>query len=202
MKQYTRNSSLAAILFLALALTAQAQAPPFPPGPPVGMAPAPAPIGFGQGTTQARPRVALKVQIVIARYEGDKKVSSLPYTMSVTANGEPVRLRMGSQIPVPSTSYQGNANTTPVVSYTYHNVGTGIDCSATSTDDGRFNVFVGIEDSSVSERRANDAAPTLRNFTTQNTVLLRDGQTMQFTAAADKTTGEVVKVDVTLTVEK
>jgi len=149
-----------------------------------------------------KPMVPVKLQVVIARYEGDKKVSSMPYSMSVTANGDIVRLRMGSQIPVPTTSYQGTAPTTPVTSYTYHNVGTNIDCSAKSTDDGRYSVFVGIEDSSVVERRATDAIPTLRNFSTQNTVVLRDGQTMQFTAAADKTTGEVVKVDVTLTVEK
>jgi type II secretory pathway component GspD/PulD (secretin) len=146
--------------------------------------------------------VPVKVQIVIAKYEGDKKVSSLPYTLSVTANGDRVSLRMGSQIPVPTTSYQGAANTTPVTTFSYHNVGTNIDSGVRTTDDGRYSVFVGIEDSSVVERRANDPVPTLRNFSTQNTVVLRDGQTMQFTSAGDKTTGEVVKVDVTLTVER
>ena len=60
----------------------------------------------------------------------------------------------------------------------------------------------GTEDSSIAETRGTGSVPTLRNFSTQNTVVLRDGQTMQFTAAADKTTGEVVKVDVTMTVEK
>jgi hypothetical protein len=52
------------------------------------------------------------------------------------------------------------------------------------------------------ERRSADSAPTLRSFSTSNEVVLKDGQTAQFTAAADKTTGEVMKVDVTLTVEK
>jgi hypothetical protein len=151
---------------------------------------------------QPKPIVPVKVQVVVARYEGDKKISSMPYTLSVTGNGDPVKLRMGSQIPLPTTTYQGGTNSTPVTSYAYHNVGTNIDCSVKTTDDGRYNVFVGIEDSSVVERRVNDAVPTLRNFSTQNSVVLRDGQTMQFTAAADKTTGEVVKVDVTLTVEK
>jgi predicted small secreted protein len=33
-------------------------------------------------------------------------------------------------------------------------------------------------------------------------VVLKDGQTAQFSAAADKTTGEVVRVDITMTVEK
>jgi hypothetical protein len=157
---------------------------------------------MAQNAPQPKPMTSLKVQVVIARYEGDKKVSSLPYTMSVTANGDAVRLRMGSQIPLPSTSFQGTGNTTPVTSFTYHNVGTSIDCRATTTDDGRFSVVIGIEDSSVSERRSPGSVPTLTTFSTQNMAVLRDGQTMQFTAAADKTTGEVVKVDVTLTVER
>ena len=29
----------------------------------------------------------LKVQVVISRYQGEKKISSQPYTMTVTANG-------------------------------------------------------------------------------------------------------------------
>ena len=173
MKPYIFRFTLVAALVFAVTATAMAQNTP-------------------------KPMVPLKVQVVIARYEGDKKVSSLPYSMSVTANGDRVSIRMGSQIPLPTTS----AGTPPVTSFIYHNVGTSIDCKATTTDDGRYSVFVGIEDSSVIERRSNDMAPTLRNFNTQNTVVLRDGQTMQFTAAADKTTGEVVKVDVTLTVEK
>lgn len=184
MRQYVSRFVLGSLLIMATAVSVLAQNTPQP-GPP-----------------QPKPMVPVKVQVVIARYEGDKKVSSLPYTMSVTANGDRVSLRMGSQIPVPSTSYQNGTTSNPVTSYTYHNVGTNVDCSAKTTDDGRFSVFVGIEDSSVVERRAIDAAPTLRNFSATNTVVLRDGQTMQFTAAADKTTGEVVKVDVTLTLEK
>jgi len=35
-----------------------------------------------------------------------------------------------------------------------------------------------------------------------NTLLLRDGQSSQLTSAADKVTGEILKVDVTLTVVK
>ena len=102
---------------------------------------------------------------------------------------------MGSQIPIALPGNQGP-------SFEYKNVGTNIDCSATSTDDGRFQVYVSIEDTSVMERRPSDSAPTLRTFLTRNSVVLKDGQSSQYTAAADKTTGEVVKVDVTLNVEK
>jgi hypothetical protein len=143
----------------------------------------------------ARPPIPVKVQVVISRYEIDKKVSSLPYTLAATANeSRGCSVRMGSQIPVP-TGVQGGG-------YTFQNVGTNIDCTVTSIDDTRFRVEVSIGDTSVMERRSVDLAPTLRTFTTNNSVILRDGQTAQFTAASDKNTGEVVRVDVTLTVEK
>jgi hypothetical protein len=143
--------------------------------------------------TQAKLLTPLKVQVVISRYDGDKKVSSIPYMLAVTANeGRPVNLRMGSQLPVP----MGNG------AINYMNIGTNIDCSATSTDDGRFKVEVRLEDSSIMERRSADPAPTLRTFTASNSLVLRDNQSAQFTAATDKTTGEVVRIDVTLTVEK
>jgi hypothetical protein len=176
------RKTLAAVLFLASFVSvAFAQAPPVTqPGPPGA----------------ARPLTALKVQVVISRYEGDKKVSSLPYVIAVTANSpQGVLIRMGSQIPIALPGNQGP-------SFEYKNVGTNIDCSANSTDDGRFQVYVSIEDTSVMERRSSDSAPTLRTFLTRNSVVLKDGQSSQYTAAADKTTGEVVKVDVTLNVEK
>ena len=154
--------------------------------------------GLAQGPTAPKAPVPVKVTVVISRYEGDKKVSSLPYTLSATANGGGGSLRMGSQIPVPTGTRQEGVP----VTYSFQNVGTNIDCNVTSGDETRFSVNVSISDSSVMERRSTDGAPTLRNFTTNNSVLLRDGQSVQFTAAADKTTGEVVKVDVTLTVEK
>jgi hypothetical protein len=46
------------------------------------------------------------------------------------------------------------------------------------------------------------ALPVIRTFRASNNLVLRDGQTRQFTAGADRITGEVVKVDVTLKVAK
>ena len=39
-------------------------------------------------------QVGLKVQVVLSRYQGDKKVSSLPYTLGVLVNGTKTSLRM------------------------------------------------------------------------------------------------------------
>ena len=180
MKPISRSMA-AALLVATLTATAVAQSP------------TPTPIPIPAPSPQARPLTPLKVQVVIARYEGDKKVSSFPYMLAVTANHpQAVNLRMGSQVPVPLG--QGGID--------YKTVGTNIDCTATSTEDGRFQVQIRIEDSSIMERRGLDIPPTLRTFSSSNTVVLKDGQTAQFTAAADKVTGEVVKVDVTMNVEK
>src|SRR5262249_55748738 len=114
----------------------------------------------------------------------------------VLANDKAASLRMGGQMPM-ATKDGG---------FQYLDVGTNIDCSAKTTDDGRFKLDVTIEDRSAVERRSGDnpvpGVPALRNFRTNNVLILRDGQSSQFTAATDKTSGEVVKVDVTLKTEK
>jgi hypothetical protein len=150
----------------------------------------------------ARALVPIRLLVVISRFDGygpnARRINNLPYEVAVTANDmRTVSLRMGSQVPVPA----GRDG-----AHTYLNVGTSIDAIAQSTDDGRFKVEVTIEDSSIIDRRAAEAqptaVPTLRNFRINNSVVLRDGQSTQFTAATDKNNGEVVKVDVTLAVER
>jgi hypothetical protein len=160
--------------------------------------------------------VPLKVEIVVSRYQGDKKVSSLPYTLTVNANDRymnelvPARLRTGASVPVPSVTpgkespIQGAMG--PVV---YKQVGINIDCTARSTDDGRFRVAISIEDTSVySEGQTAQGVPKLadipsfRTFQSSNMVILKDGESSQFTAATDRITGEVTKVDVTMRLVK
>jgi len=46
------------------------------------------------------------------------------------------------------------------------------------------------------------AAPTIRTFTSSFSLLLKDGQTAQHTAATDPVSGEVLRVDVTLAILK
>ena len=54
------------------------------------------------------------------------------------------------------------------------------------------------------EKAANGSPgnPSFRSFRANDSMMLKDGQTAQFTAATDKVSGETVKVDVTLTVVK
>ena len=152
----------------------------------------------------------LRVQIVISRYQGDKKVSSLPYMISVNSDRARASLRMGGQVPIVSTTYiamnEGKPGT-PQSSVSYRDIGTSVDCTASVVDDTRFRLDLSIEDSSIySEGAQNQNTlrggdhPAFRSFRSSDTLILKDGQSAQFTSATDKMSGEVVKVDVTLTV--
>ena len=163
-----------------------------------------------QAPEPAKARIPLEIEVVITRYDGTKKVSSLPYTLAVNANGTEVQLNMGAEVAIPSTAFtplaQGGANVSPLTSYNYRSVGTGIITRAATAEDGRFDLQLSIDDSSV---YTNPAAPpglgqvpAFRSFRSRNTLLLRDGQTREYTAATDRVSGEVVKVSVTLKVVK
>lgn len=153
----------------------------------------------------------LKVQVVLSRYQGDKKISSLPYTLMVLTdernrNSGRATLRLGTQVPITTMTRQGNESTAPLVpTVQYRDVGTSIDCSVTALEDGRFKLDVSVEDSSVETSQpsgANSTHPVFRSFRANDSMLLRDGQTAQSSTGTDKVSADVWKVDVTLTVVK
>jgi hypothetical protein len=159
----------------------------------------------------------LKVQVVFSKYQGEKKVASLPYTLTCNADDKnPAMLRMGIEVPV--SVFQPKEGGT---SFQYKNVGTAIDCRANTVDDGRFRLEVNVEQSSIystiDEKARRTPAPEgppawgvadtplanvpmFRTFKSTFVPILRDGQSAQYTAATDPVIGEVVKIDVTLTV--
>jgi hypothetical protein len=162
---------------------------------------------------EPKPQIPLKVQLVVSRYQGEKKISSLPYTLAVIANdNDKTTLRMGVDVPIPATVFASpkeGATTTPMTSYNYRSVGTNIDCSARTIEAGVFKLDLAVEDSSVflaekdAARVTNQvSAPSVRRFTSTFNVLLKDGQTVQHTSATDPVSGEVLRIDVMLTVLK
>jgi hypothetical protein len=149
----------------------------------------------------------LKVTVVISRYQGEKRTGSLPFTMWVnTGDTRDTNLRMTSEVPVPTSTFTQSPNPTTVASYQYKSIGTSIDCRAMALGDGRYRLTLGVQDSQVfsdATPNASSRVPaTYQNFTSQSFLLMRDGQTVQYTTAADKASGEVIKVDVTLNVVK
>ena len=120
----TRRAVLAAVLAVAMTATTRAQQPQ-PPQPP--------------------PQVPLKIDVVISRFQGDKKTGSLPFTVYVNANSRNyVNLRLGVDVPVGMTaqttgnertsgpeSSRSTTTTSSVASHVvFRNVGTSIPSSA------------------------------------------------------------------------
>ena len=147
----------------------------------------------------------LKVQVVIGRYQGEKKLSSMPYTLTMNAGGH-ANIRMGTRIPISTMAINTVPKDAPVGSpVSYQDVGTNIDCSAAEVEGGRYSLIITVDDASVYPDEQSGAAkgnPSFRQFRASNTMVLKNGETGQFTSATDKLTGETVRVDVTLTVLK
>jgi hypothetical protein len=150
----------------------------------------------GVASSQAAKAVPLKVTVVIGRFQGEKRTGSLPFVMTVNAPGRMVTMQMGSQIPIPQTA-EGTG-------YTFRNVGTNLSCQATDYGDGRYSLRLSITDNQIFTDPSGGVKgiPAFQNFTLDNDLWLRDGQTIQLGTAVDKASGEVIKVDVTLNVIK
>jgi hypothetical protein len=185
------------VISLMLLGRAGAQEPASPPKP---AAEKPASGTAKSGITPTR------LQFVIARYQGEKKLSSVPYSLLVNIGGPRAGLRLGAQVPYATTQTTDGVKTP---SYNYRDVGIGIDVSnQTYIEPGLYKFDVVIEDTSISSNSqvqgapAISAVPVFRTFRTNSSILLKDGQTGQLTTAADPIGGEVMRVDVTLTVLK
>ena len=205
----TLRSTMTTLIVFALAVTLRAQTPAPVPLNPEQPAPGSAPPARGAKA----PAIPLEVQIVLSRYQGEKRVSSMPYVMAVNANGERGSLNMGAEVAIPNSTFAPSdaSKPQPIVSFNYRPIGTAIICGAiTTAEEGRFELNISVDDSSVYLKEDSVAAspaavsnmPAFRSFKSRNTLLLRDGQTRQYTAATDRVSGETIRIDVTLKVVK
>lgn len=149
----------------------------------------------------------VRLQVVLSRYDGDKKVSSMPNTLWVNVSDVPKEhnrseLRIGMSAPIHVI-----ANNTTTVAF--KDIGNVVNCDVVPLNDGRFRLDFSVEQSSIDKPPAGTAqdagrsgAPLLRMFRYGFEMVLRDGQTAQAMSATDPITGEVLKVDVTLNVIK
>jgi len=152
------------------------------------------------------PPVPLKVTVTVARYEGSKQTASLPFVLWVNTGGQG-SIRMSSDVPVTSSTVTTVKDGVTTTGFTYRSLGTNIDCSASALGDGLYRLQLSVQDSQVFRMNAapavSDASRTIfQDFRAQFQPLLRDGQTVQFAVATDKTSGEVIKLDVMLNLVK
>lgn len=161
----------------------------------------------------AKPTVtALMIDVTISRHLGDKLLSSTPYQLSVTPDNRS-SLRMGGDVPVPSVTFapapkEDGKQASPLTSFSYRSIGTNIDVNAGIAMDGQYRLTLTIEESSiyapelVPPSTKTTGAPAFRTFKSNNNIALRDGQSLDYTMATDRISGEVYRVGVKLTVIK
>lgn len=145
----------------------------------------------------------VQLQVVISRTRGEKKISSMPYVMSVKPNERfGAQVRVGSQVPI-STTVDGKQTVI------FREIGTSMDAQVTLLQDGRYSVTLNIEESAVYgdtqepfKLQVMTPVPVTRMYRSSNTLYMREGQTSQFGVGTDPMTGDSVRVDVTLTVTK
>ena len=112
------------------------------------------PTGPPQPASVSKPAmVPLEVEVVLARYQGDKKISSIPYTLNVTANGDQTTLNMGTEVPVATSTFvpanQTGSQPAPLRSYNYRPIGSNFILRATTVTDNLYQIQLNVEDSSV-----------------------------------------------------
>lgn len=143
----------------------------------------------------------IRVQVVLAEYDGDKKISSLPYMLPLNAEnprGGKASIRMGLRVPI----VVGNQH------IQYEDLGTNLDGWAGKLNDGGYDLHLYVERSSAyspSEQKQNGAAaveisrqPVIQQFKSEFDLLIHEGQTLQSTLATDPLSGRVTKIEVTV----
>jgi hypothetical protein len=160
------------------------------------------------------PDASLKLQVLITEYSGSQKLSSLPYTFYIVDQGNHSNrgsVRMGTKVPMRQGTVTANGTTSDQI--TYQDVGTNIDCQFIPPrgQDGRYHLAFSIQRSSVISSTGLDikpgetiptGQPLIRSFQENFDLFLRDGQTVEGASSVDPATGNVMKVDVTLNLQK
>jgi len=165
------------------------------------------PVPQEKPAAAAKPLIPLQVTVVISRYQGEraeKRTSSLPFTMRVNANDRGTSVRMGAEVPIPSMMFSKETGAS-VQSYSIRSIGTNIDCAAEVSEGGRYILNLTVSDTQIQPPQKETPANLplgSQSFSSSHRLVIRDGETIQQTAATDKSTGETVKVDVTLNVVK
>jgi hypothetical protein len=149
-------------------------------------------------------RRTYRLQIVVAHYDGDRRVSSVPNTI-VGSMGTTVTVSSGLQVPVVNS-----AAGTGVSNFTFKQIGFNATVVVRPLEDGRFSLSqFTVEESSVLPDKAAGASPVSVNgvpvfsdYIVTTALNMSDGETIQLATAASPLTGQVTKIDVTLNVLK
>lgn len=179
----------------------------------LGVLTLPLPQVHAQDNSQAKPKVEerirlvpVKVQVVYTEFDGDKKISSMPYSFVSIAKDrelENTSLRTGVRVPVEVDSKDQKT--------TYMDLGSNMDCRVRSVEDERFLVSLTFVHSALYPNKSAEGErlvsqpngqPLVRQFSSNESLLLKDGQTSENTLSTDPLNGHTMRVSVTINVLK
>ena len=157
---------------------------------------------------RAKPSIPIKVQIIFTEYDGDKKISSMPYSfMTITdekmGGNYSTSLRTGVRVPIETDGKDQKTS--------YMDVGSNIDCGVKSEDDGRYRVYLIFDRSALYPNKSPEGErlvaepnglPLVRQFRTAENLILKDGQTSENIMSTDPLNGHVIRVSVTINAVK
>jgi hypothetical protein len=157
------------------------------------------PANTAKQDVNRQPPAAMKVDLVLSRTNGNKTLSSLPFSINVTES-RPTNLRLGSQVPIPVSSGGG------IQPMQYQSVGSNIDCDLALLADGRYRLGLTLEDSSLADGSGGttgiNGLPVIRSYRISTQLVLRNGETTTFNVATDKVSGDTIRAQVTVTALK
>jgi hypothetical protein len=163
-----------------------------------------------QKEDQARVFSTVKVKFVLTEFDGDKKISTLPYSFLMNTEkekglGSPHYsnyIRSGARLPM-SPDKDGKTQ--------YLDIGSNVDCALTSDDAGHYLMRFSFERTALAPPARNDskADPVLNysgmvlpTFRSSALVPLKDGQPTEVMSSADPLNGHVYTLTVTVTAQK
>lgn len=157
----------------------------------------------------AQPSIPIKVQVVFSEYDGEKKISSMPYSFTAITNEKlggyyTASLRTGVRIPVDIEA--GAEQKT-----SYMDVGSNIDFGIRTTEDERYHLYMIFERSALSPTSGAqtektqvsrpDAPPLVHQSKASVNMILKDGQSSE-TVSTDPINGHSLHISVTINVIK
>jgi hypothetical protein len=165
-----------------------------------------------QSKIQEKPKldVPVKIHTVFSEFDGDKKISSMPYSFTAVTDEKTggyytTSLRTGVRIPVNTGVAEQKTS--------YMDVGSNIDFGIRLDDEDRYHLYMVFERSALhsgageSEDKSQNLRPAgqlpiVRQFKVSDTMILRDGQTSESVASTDPLNGHSLRISVTINVVK
>jgi hypothetical protein len=144
------------------------------------------------------PGKRLLVRFQETRLRGESTTATRPYTVALHADAGSAHVFVGLQVPITVFEKDGPSNLVK-------SAGVDAQVSVATLLDGRYRLDAKFEEDSLLATGAGTEAttaggnPILRAVKGQSTVTLREGETVPFASAVDPVTGDVVRVDLTVT---